>query len=294
MRIHWHKEEYMIEIVKTLTSIDGSKKYLIKSDAYDNCFETLLFSLPKEPNNYILCISSQVGCRMGCKFCATGSLGYCNNIDVNDLIDLVDIIQNENKDKTIGWYSFMGMGEPLDNFDNIMKFYNVMHKTNDKVRFSLSTVGIVDKIYEMAKMGAPYYLFVSLHFPFDKMRNSSMPITSKYPIKEIINACDYYNKKSREKVEISYLLLHNINDTEECFEKLTKLLSPEKYRIQILLYNDVGLKNENVYIRANESHAVKFAEKLKMLGYEVNISLSVARDIVAGCGQMTGKYNTIK
>ena len=110
----------MIEIVKTMNATDGSKKYLVKSDSQKNCFETLLFSLQKEPDNYILCISSQVGCQMGCKFCATGALGYCNNIDANDLVDLVELIEKENTDKKIGWYSFMGMGEPLNNFDNVL------------------------------------------------------------------------------------------------------------------------------------------------------------------------------
>ena len=282
----------MIKIVKTLKAIDGSKKYLVKSDAYDNCFEVLLFSLEKEPDNYILCISSQVGCKMGCKFCATGALGYCDNIYVSDLIDVVNLIEEENKDKKIGWYSFMGMGEPLDNFDNIIEFYNIMSKKNDKVRFSLSTVGIVDKIYKLADLGCPYYLFVSLHFPFNYMRSESMPINKKYSIEEVMDACDYYYSKSGQKVEISYMLLEGINDTDECLKELTKILSPEKYKIQILLYNDVNLKNGKIqYLRADENYAVEFAEKLKKMNYEVNISISVAKDVLAGCGQMTGKYN---
>ena len=282
----------MIKIVKILKSIDGSKKYLIKSDSYENCFEILLFSLPKEPDNYILCISSQVGCKMGCKFCATGALGYCENIKANDLIESIDLITSENQDKKIGWYSFMGMGEPLNNFDNLIEFHNFMKKKNNNVRFSLSTVGIPDKIYKLADLGCPFYLFLSLHFPFNKMRSESMPINNKYSIKEIIKACDYYNSKSGEKVEISYMLLHNVNDTNECLEELTKLLSAEKYRIQILLYNDVNtVKTKNKYLRADEKYALEFAESLKKRNYEVNISLSVAKDILAGCGQMTGKYN---
>ena len=282
----------MIEIVKTMNATDGSKKYLVKSDSQKNCFETLLFSLQKEPDNYILCISSQVGCQMGCKFCATGALGYCNNIDANDLVDLVELIEKENTDKKIGWYSFMGMGEPLNNFDNVMKFYNIMSKKNKNVHFSLSTVGIADKIYELADSGCPYYLFVSLHFPFDEMRKKSMPIDNKYPIKEVIDACDYYYSKSGQKVEMSYMLLEGVNDTDECFKELTRLLSPEKYRIQILLYNDVDVKNDVIkFERADQNYATEFAEKLRKLNYEVNISLSVAKDVLAGCGQMTGKYD---
>ena len=119
-----------------------------------------------------------------------------------------------------------------------------------------------------------------------------MPIDNKYPVKEVIDACDYYYSKSGQKVEMSYMLLEGVNDTDECFKELTRLLSPEKYRIQILLYNDVDVKNDVIkFERADQNYATEFAEKLRKLNYEVNISLSVAKDVLAGCGQMTGKYD---
>ena len=282
----------MIKIMKSLESNDGSKKYLVKSENHSQCFEALLYSLPKDGNNYNICISSQVGCKMGCKFCATGALGYCENIDVKDLVDVINVIKEDNKDKKIIWYSFMGMGEPLNNFDNIIKFYNIMSKNDSDVKFALSTVGIADKIYELADLGCPYSLFVSLHFPFDEMRKKSMPINNRFSIKEVIDACDYYYLKSRKKVKISYMLLEGINDTDECISELIRLLSPDKYRIQILLYNDVKTKDNKInYVRADEKYAVEFANKLIKNNFEVTISLSVAKDILAGCGQMTGKYN---
>ena len=275
-----------MKIVTTLSGKDGSQKYLIKGEFYEECFEALLFSLPADPSNYILCISSQIGCNIACTFCATGSLGYCYNISAQDLVATVDLIEQQNKGINIAWYSFLGMGEPLNNFDNIVAFHDLMRNRN--VKLSLSTVGIPERIHELADLGCPYYLFLSLHFPFDEMREQYIPINKAYPIDSIISACDYYNGKSGKKIEVSYMLLEGINDTDECLNELARLLDPLKDRIQLLLYNE-SLLNQQQYKRIDKGKVQNFADRLKAHNFEVSISISVAQDIFGGCGQMTGK-----
>ena len=278
----------MVEIIKKMRSDDGNCKYLLKSDSVNHYYEALLFSLPKAKNEYIICLSSQAGCQMHCAFCATGQLKHCENIPSKTMVETVEMILLDSKNNSIKWVSFMGMGEPLMNYDNIVDFY---HKITEKYPFklSLSTVGISDKIVELSKTSANFYLFFSLHFIDEQKRDLFMPINKRYNIDSVLSACKVYlnNHPVQEKIEISYMLLEGINDSLADIENIVKKIDSKYFSIQLLLYNEAkGVQNQ--FRRISIEKAYAFEKQLKDAGFETFLSVSVGRDVLGGCGQMTG------
>lgn len=280
----------MVNIIKKCTSADGSYKFLLKSSECSHMYEALYFSLDKAKDERIICMSSQAGCLMGCKFCSTGKVGHCKNLSAEEMLLSVEKIINEVGSNSIKWVSLMGMGEPLMNYDEIVKF-NVLVKEKYGYSMSLSSVGVSDNIKRLADSAADYHLFVSLHFSDDCKRSQYMPINNRYNIASVIEACKYYhNKKNyQKKIEISYMLLEGINDKEEDIEKLIALLDPEIFVVQVLLYNENRDGSNNDFKRVSDEKANLIVESINRRGLEAYLSVSVGRDILGGCGQLTGE-----
>lgn len=284
----------MLKILKKQQSkLDSSIKYAF-SDNNNNIVEAVYFiyegdvQLDHKCSISSICVSSQIGCQMKCDFCATGELPFKRNLSCSEMLQQTELIQNDLTNiPPITSYTLMGMGEPLLNFDAVVEFYIRGIKKQGLQHMSLSTVGIADKIVDLANINeVNYELFVSLHSPFDKQRNLIMPINKKYNIDEVIKASKYYVKKKNIKANMSYLLLDNVNDSLEHIDELTRILDKENFIIQLLLYNP---HSKSKYHRPDEKKALLIKDRLQEKGYQVNIIISKAKDIAGGCGQLAGK-----
>lgn len=277
----------MIKIDKIFISNDKTKKYLLYN--IDNCdaFEAVYFTRinHKKMTERVICISTQIGCQVNCKFCCTSRMGYKRNIKCEEMIETVEKIIDDNKDDNSSTTSILltGMGEPLLNYDEVVEFYKKANEKFDVNEFILSTSGIADKIRKIADDEIDYKLCFSLHTPFDEERSKLIPINKKYSIKECLNSCEYYHNKTNRKISISYTLLADINDTDEHIDELIMLLNPEYYRIQLILYNE---SDKMKFIRPNIQRAEEIKEKLVSNGFKVKISQGNGRDISAACGQL--------
>lgn len=203
----------MITIEEKRVSRDGSTKYLLQVDDSNDHFEAIAFQTDSASSNkYSICISTQVGCKMNCAFCATARIGYVRNLTAEHMLESVNKIVADMKISLNELYyiALMGMGEPLDNYLEIIKFLDLAHQ-NGFHRISLSSVGIPSKILSLAKVENPPTLFISLHFTQDEVRQRYMPAVKNYPIRDLNAACEkYYDEtfvKTKEKIRLSYLLL---------------------------------------------------------------------------------------
>lgn len=278
----------MVSIISRVTGQDGSIKYVFK-DSSGHFFEAIIFSLAREPGKSIICLSTQSGCNMHCQFCETGKIGYCYNLSDKDMFSALEDSLDENTGANVRWVSLMGMGEPLYNYDNLKNFY---YRVKDKydLTLSLSTCGISPKIKELADSDLQYHLFVSLHFSNNEIRSSHMPINRTYNIESIIQACEYYHsKRPKEKIEISYLMLENINTDTNDLDELIRLTNKEYYIVQLLFYN-AGKSEQNAYKRIDMKRAVCIDQYLKCHGVNSYLSVSAGQDIGGACGQMATSF----
>lgn len=286
----------MIRIMQKKVSEDGSTKYLFNDGIEENNnYEAIYFYPFDNIQESTICMSTQIGCTIGCKFCATGRLGLKRNLKSDEIIDSISLILEDQKKsgrnvEQFNSISLMGMGEPLNNYDEIRKFYNEAKEIFPAKRYSLSTSGIPNKIIQLASDETEYELFLSLHSPFTEQRTEIMPINKTFPLKQSIEACEeYYDikaKKVGKKVTASYLLIKDINDKEEHVKELIKILNPEKFRIQILLYNE----NEGMpFKRPDNSVAYMFKDVLEQNKFEAVVCISKGQDIAGACGQMRGQ-----
>lgn len=289
----------MIKKIERVKSVDGSTKYLFNDGENENQnFEALYFypidNVPKSS----ICISTQVGCAVGCAFCATGKLGLRRNLKSSEMIDVINkILEDEKKEgeniKNLDSIALMGMGEPLHNYNEIKEFYHKVVEELSVKHISLSTSGITDNIIKLADDDTNYNLLFSLHSPFNDERSKLMPINKRYPLKDVIKACEYYYHKKQKnalglKIKASYLLLKDFNDSDKHIEELIKILDKDVFKVQILLYNE----NEKLpFKRPSLERAKEFERKLNEYGLETKISISKGQDIAGACGQMAGRKN---
>ncbi len=231
----------MIKIIERVPSTDGSIKYAF-NDKNGNKFESIYFRLPPWKGVpyeiYHICISSQAGCAMGCKFCATAYGGFFADLTPQEMLEEItlirdDIILNKLESETVGFnIVLMGMGEPLMNYDNVVQFcYQAREKFTHLNKIAISTVGLSDRIYELADLPLTLNmkLFISIHSPYNNERVQIMPITKKYPIESVIDACKAFAEKTGTLVKATYLLLKDINDTEQHAKDFAKLLDPRYF-----------------------------------------------------------------
>ena len=254
-------------------SKDGTIKYLIQfNDGL--CAETVLMRFDNR-SNLSMCVSCQVGCKMGCKFCATGKNGFKRNLEAHEIVSQILLAQIDTGLKITN-VVFMGQGEPLDNFENIKKAIKLINK-NLQIsirRMTLSTSGIVPKIYELTQNELIPTLAISLHAPNHKKKK-----------KALIN----FNQKTKDRITIEYILIGGLNDTKECAIELIEFLKDIKCNINLIPYNPV---DDNLgFKKPIKKDMMKFKYLLEASGKKVTIRLERGADIDAACGQLAGKIN---
>jgi 23S rRNA (adenine2503-C2)-methyltransferase len=281
-----------LEPVKVEQSSDGTVKYAFK--LVDN--EIIESVLIPEEDRYTLCISSQVGCAMGCGFCLTGTMGIKRNLTpgeiVGQIIKVRDMMsQHFGEDARINSLVFMGMGEPLANFENLLHGLEIITDQNgldfSGRRITVSTCGIVPKIKELGKR-TKVNLAVSLHSVDDRIRSQLMPINKKYPVNKLLEACRDFPMPKRKRIMFEYIMIKDINDSVVDAEQLAAKLKGIPCKINLLPYNET---NALSYQRPSDEHIELFQKTLWKAGFTVLIRTSRGADISAACGQLVCKTN---
>ncbi|MDE6586565.1 MAG: 23S rRNA (adenine(2503)-C(2))-methyltransferase RlmN [Clostridia bacterium] len=283
-------EDEPVKIIKTLTSADGTEKYLF-SLADGNIIEGV-FMKYKYGNTQ--CVSTQVGCRMGCKFCASTLGGLVRNLTSGEILSQVLAVNAqhcEGNKRGVTNVVLMGSGEPLDNFENTVGFLkNVSAEGGIGIsprNISLSTCGLVPKIYELADLGLPVNLTISLHQTTDEGRARTMPIAKKYSIAEILKACGYYFDKTGRRYIFEYSLIAGENSDKEHAEGLIKLLKGKPCHVNLIRLNEV---KERTLKSITDNQAYAFAEMLVKGGLSATVRRSMGSDIGGACGQLRANY----
>lgn len=270
---------------KYISRLDGTVKYLFELED-GNCIETVVM---RYKHGLSVCISSQVGCRMGCGFCASTIGGLYRSLTAGEILNQVLCAQKDIGER-ISNIVMMGIGEPLDNFDNVIKFlHNVNHEDGLNIGYrhiSLSTCGLVDKIYRLAEENLPITLSVSLHAPNNEIRNKIMPVNRKYPIEELIKACRKYIETTTRRISFEYSLIAGVNDSLENAHELSSLLSGMLCHINLIPVNHV---EERSYHKGTAAGIRRFCEELNRLGMNATIRRELGSDISASCGQLRKK-----
>lgn len=270
---------------KFVSHIDETRRYLLQLDD-GNFIESVLM---KYKHGYTICISTQVGCAMGCKFCASTRGGKVRNLTAGEIIGQVLTVQKDLGER-ISNIVLMGMGEPLDNFDNVMRFLdninnplgiNIGHR-----HISLSTCGLADRIYELADKKLQITLSISLHAPNDKKRSEIMPVNKKYDIKTLLDACRYYTEKTNRRISFEYTLISGVNDTPDEARELLGLISGMLCHVNLIPVNEVS---ETGFKSANRKAVEGFQSILEKGGISTTIRREMGADISAACGQLRAK-----
>ncbi len=267
---------------KLVSAIDGTVKYLYS--LHDG--ETVESVFMRYHHGNTMCISTQVGCRMGCAFCASTKAGLVRSLAPSEM--LLQILEAERDlGERVSNIVLMGMGEPLDNYDNVIKFLKLVnHEKGLNIglrHISLSTCGLVDKIDKLAEEGLPVTLSVSLHASDDETRKQTMPIAKRYTIKELLDACRRYIDKTGRRISFEYALIAGVNDSKEDAHKLGRLLSGMICHVNLIPVNPIKEKN----FERSEKKAIKvFTETVEAYKISVTVRRELGADINASCGQL--------
>ena len=281
-----------VKIIKSVKSADGTEKFLFLL-ADGNVIEGVLMRY-KYGNT--LCVSTQVGCRMNCAFCASGLNGLIRNLEAGEILgEVVAVNAYEGgglgEKRKVTNIVLMGSGEPLDNYEETVKFLRLVSEKeglNVSARnISLSTSGIVPKIYELAKENIPVNLTVSLHSPFDEERKKIMPVAKKYSIKEILDACAAYFKETGRRYIFEYVLIKGENDTPRHAEGLINLLKGKPCHVNLIRLNEVKEKSLK---GGSEKDAYRFLGMLEKGGISATLRRKTGEDIDGACGQLRRRY----
>ncbi len=274
---------YLPKIEKKLVSkIDGTVKYLFTlSDG--NVIETVVM---RYSHGLSVCVSSQVGCAMGCSFCASTLHGKVRNLSPHEITGQV-IAAMRDFGERISNIVVMGIGEPFDNYESLMKFLkNVNDPDGLNIGYrhiTVSTCGIVPKIYKFADEGIPVNLAVSLHAPTDEYRRAIMPIAKRYSVSELLEACRYYFEKTGRRVSYEYALIEGKNSSDECAEILGRLLGKDNCHINLIPVNDV---TERGNVRVSRERVEEFKNMLRKAHITATVRRELGSDISASCGQL--------
>lgn len=283
------KKDFKIDRVRPLetfkSKIDSTKKYLFELDD-KNIIEAVYMDYKDRST---ICISSQVGCRMGCTFCASTKNGLTRNMTASELIE--EIYELERMNGPISNIVVMGIGEPLDNFDNIERFIRII--TDEKGRnlshrsITLSTSGLVPEIRRLADTSLDVNLAVSLHYADDEKRRAYMPIANKYSIREIIEATDYYLEKTKRRVSFEYVVIDGVNNLDEDVKNLKNLLFGKNVHINLIPLNPI---KEFAHAKPEGKILEDFKTRLTRNGLNATVRRSMGEDIDASCGQLRNNY----
>lgn len=271
---------------KLVSRYDNTVKYLFSF--YDGeCVESVVMSYK---HGYSICISTQVGCKMGCTFCATGKSGFSRSLTPSEMIAQIESAQKD-LDIRISNIVLMGMGEPLDNFDNVVKFIELV-SSDDNLNIgtrhiTLSTCGLVPEIYKLAEKHFGITLSVSLHAPNDEIRQKTMPIAKRYSMSELLRACKDYFKITGRRVSFEYSMISGVNDSDENARELANRLSGMNCHVNLIPVNTV---EGTGYIKSNIKRQQSFIDILAEKNITATVRRTLGSDINASCGQLKRKH----
>ena len=282
------KEIYEIKqfkILKKQVASDGTKKYLF--DLLDgNAIETVLMQYH---HGYSLCVSSQVGCKMGCKFCASTGIPFVRNLTTGEILEQIMAVERDENIR-ISNVVFMGIGEPLDNYDNVVKAIHLINNPkclNIGARhISISTSGLVPKIYKLAEENIQCTLSISLHATTNEQRSKMMPVNNTYHIEELLQACKDYIEKTNRRISFEYALAKENNDNLEDAKRLVKLLKGMLCHVNLIPINKI---ENGEFTKSSNENIVKFRDYLNEHEIVATIRRELGSDIDAACGQLRRK-----
>ena len=282
------KKEYTMcnyNILRKQESSDGTKKYLF--DVLDgNAIETVLMQYH---HGKTICVSSQIGCKMGCKFCASTGIQFVRSLSAGEIVEQILAVEQDIGDK-ISNVVFMGIGEPFDNYDNVMHAIRIINNQkglNIGARhISISTSGLVPMIYKFADEELQCTLSISLHATNDEKRNSMMPVNYMYNIEELMKACRYYIEKTNKRISFEYALAKDNNDNLEDAKELVKLLKGMLCHVNLIPINKI---ENGKYTKSTNENIIKFRDYLNEKGIVATIRRELGSDIDAACGQLRRK-----
>ena len=263
-------------------SKDGTVKYLFEL-ADGNCIETVLMRY-----NYgnTVCVSTQVGCRMGCRFCASTQGGRVRNLEAGEIAAEIYGVMRDTGER-VSHVVLMGIGEPLDNFDNVMDFLEIVSCAdgiNIGMRnFSLSTCGLVPMIDKLAEKKLQHTLSVSLHAPENTMRSSMMPVNNAYPVEQLIAACRRYQQTTGRRISFEYSMVRGVNDSDQTAAMLAKLIRGMGAHVNLIPINPV---DGSPYSASDDANVRRFQQRLMDLGVNATVRRRLGQDISAACGQL--------
>ena len=276
-------------ILKKQESADGTIKYLF--DVLDgNAIETVLMSYH---HGYSICVSSQIGCKMGCKFCASTGIKFARDLTSGEIVEQILAVERDN-DIRISNVVFMGIGEPLDNYDNVVNAIRIINNQkgiNIGARhISVSTSGLVPKIYQLAEENIQCTLSISLHATTDEKRSSMMPVNNRYNITELLQACRDYIEKTNRRISFEYALAKDNNDNLEDAKRLVKLLKDMICHVNLIPINKI---ENGAFVKSSNENIMKFRDYLNSHGVVATIRRELGSDIEAACGQLRRKNLSI-
>ncbi|MCQ2080632.1 MAG: 23S rRNA (adenine(2503)-C(2))-methyltransferase RlmN [Lachnospiraceae bacterium] len=284
------KENYEFTSLKVArmqeSSIDSTRKYLFELE--DGNFVESVFMKYKHGNS--VCISSQVGCRMGCKFCASTLDGLERNLKPSEMLDQIYAISKDTGER-VSNIVVMGTGEPLDNYDNLLRFLDMISNKDglniSQRNITVSTCGLLPKIIELSKEKLQITLALSLHATTDEKRKNLMPIANTYAIEDLMEACSEYFNSTGRRISFEYALVKGVNDTDEDARELTSLARPLNCHINLIPVNPI---KERDFKRSSRDAIVAFKNKLEKNGINVTIRRELGADIDGACGQLRRRH----
>lgn len=276
----------VVMVDKRVSKKDGTTKFLFRLGD-GSVIESVLM---KYKHGNSVCISSQAGCRMGCRFCASTLGGLERNLRVSEMLSQVYEIQRISGER-ISNIVIMGTGEPFDNYDNFLKFIYMISDENglniSQRNITVSTCGLVERIRQLAEENLQITLAISLHAPNDEMRKALMPVANKYSIAEIMDACHYYYEKTGRRITFEYSLVEGSNDSEEAAGELSALLKGFNCHVNLIPVNPIKERN---YKHSGETRIRRFRTVLEKCGINATVRRELGSDIDAACGQLRKSY----
>ena len=267
---------------KLISQVDGTVKYLFRLPDGEFCESVVM----EYKHGKSICISTQIGCRMGCSFCASTKAGFVRHMTPSEILEQVYAAQRDLNCR-IGHIVLMGIGEPLDNYDNVLRFLSLVSDergNNLSLRHvSLSTCGLVGRIDRLAKEHLGLTLSVSLHAPNDMIRNQTMPVSKRWPMETLLLACRRYAEETGRRVSFEYALIRNLNDSMACADELAKRLSGMLCHVNLIPVNEI---RETAYHRSETARILAFQQRLTKHGINATVRRTLGADINAACGQL--------
>lgn len=275
-----------VKILEKLVSSDGTTKYLFSLDD-GNVIESVLM---RYSYGNAVCVSTQVGCRMGCGFCASTLNGLERNLEAGEILSQIYEISRD-IDERISSVVLMGSGEPLDNYDNVIRFIRLLNSRDGadigQRHITLSTCGLAEKIDKLRGENLQITLAISLHAPNDEIRGKTMPVSRKYDMETLLSACRRYSEETKRRITFEYALIRGVNDSAACAKELASKLKGMLCHVNLIPVNDV---KEREYVHSSEEQIKSFSSILMGRGIETTIRRKLGSDINAACGQLRRSY----